>query len=459
MKINEIKKLHDNFNEQLKINYRLNSLERFKQTIIKYENEIYDALYQDLGKSKKESFLSEINESIEEIEYHIKNLKKWSKPKKVKSSYKVMGTKSYVINKPKGKVLLIVPFNYPLNLCFLPLIGAISAGNKVLIKMSSLTPNTANMVNKIINEAFSDSHVSFFNEKLNNYDELFDYEPNMVFFTGSTKVGKEIEMKCVQRNIEYITELGGECPCVVYDLKTDAIFDRIVWAKFMNAGQTCVSINYVLYNNSIVDFEQKLIASVKKQYPDALINKNVPKLVSKKAFDKMVTIINENKNNIILGGGYDSNNLIVEPTIIKVNQNTLKKYGEIFGPILLICPMNGEFNEYTSLINAIDNSPLAAYLYSSQDIIRKKFINDINAGGYCINDSMSHITNHYLPFGGVYTSGSGKYHGHYSFESFSFIKGVLVNDAKKNNNIKFINNHIDLQKTKKMIKFIKKFKK
>ncbi len=440
------------------ISYRVIALKKFKQTILKYEDELLKALNLDLGKNKKEAFLSEVNESLEEIDNHLKNIKKWSKSIKVNSTYQVLGTKSYIIKKPKGKVLLIVPFNYPVNLCFLPLIGAISAGNKVLIKMSSLTQNTNQIVKKIIEESFEANHVKFLHEKLTDYDDLFDYKPNMVFFTGSTAIGKKIESICVKNNIDYITELGGECPCVVFDVFSNAIYDRIVWAKFLNGGQTCVSINYILYNKSITNFKSELISAIERQYPNALKLNNIPKLINKKAFEKMVKIINDNKSNVIYGGKYDEKTLRVEPTIIEVKSNVLHKYGEIFGPILLISPLDNDINEYISLINDIDDSPLAAYIYSQNKDVYEKFINEINAGGYCVNDSVSHITNHHLPFGGVYTSGSGQYHGSYSFDAFSFRKPILLNFKNKNVPIKFSNNNIDINKAKKTINMIKKFK-
>ena len=457
--IQQISLNHSKFTQSQNIEYRINSLIKFKETIIKYEKNIFESLYLDLGKSAKESFLSEVNESIEEIENHIKHLKKWATPKKVKSTYQVFGTKSYIYKQPKGKVLLIVPFNYPINLCFLPLIGAISAGNNVLIKMSSLTANTNIIVKKIINEAFNANHVEVYNDKLNDYDELFEYQPNMVFFTGSTNVGKQIEAKCVQKNIEYVTELGGECPCVVFDELNPSIYDRIVWAKFLNAGQTCVSINYILYNKHISNFDQKLVNSIKTQFPNSLKEKNIPKLINQKAFYKMVNIINENKENIIYGGNYDELTNHVEPTVIKLNPNDLHKYGEIFGPILFICPLENDLNKYIEVINNIDNSPLAAYIYTNNMNVYEKFIKEVNAGGYCVNDSLVHITNHNLPFGGVYSSGSGKYHGIYSFNSFSFTKSVLINNSKSNLPIKFINNNINLEKVKKLFKIIKIFKK
>ncbi len=456
MNIKQIKELHDKFNNNLDINYRISALKKFSQAIHDYEEALYNGLYLDLGKNKKEAFLCEINESLEEINHHVSHLKKWAKPKKVKSSYQVFGCKSKIIKKPKGKVLLIAPFNYPVNLTFLPLIGAISAGNKVLIKLSSQTPNTNKVIKQIIDQAFEQHHVVCLIEPITDYMSLFDYEPNMLFFTGSTNVGKGLEKICVEKNIEYITEMGGMCPCIAYDIDNLSYYDRIVWAKFLNAGQTCVSINYILFNKNIENFIPNLINTIKKQFPEPLTNFNIPKLINKKAFERIKSVILENEENIVFGGNFNEERLIVEPTIIKTSIEKIKEYGEIFGPILFISELNNDFNKYIESISKIDNSPLAAYLFSKNNDIRNKFMTNINAGGYCYNDALSHITNHHLPFGGVYTSGFGQYHGHYSFEAFSFSKPLLINDNKKNINIKFVNNHIDLEKTKKLFKIIRK---
>lgn len=459
MNIEEIKKLHHEFNECYDINYRLSALKKLKQIITKYEQAILTALRKDLNKNEKETYLCEINEVLSEIDYHCKNLKKWNKIKKVKSTYQVFGTKSFIHYQPKGKVLIIVPFNYPFNLSFMPLIGAISAGNKVLIKMSKLTPYTNMIIKTIIAETFVLNHVSMVDEKKINYEELFEYEPQFLFFTGSSVIGKKIEAKCVEKNIEYVTEMGGSNPCLVNDIINDQIYERIIWAKFLNAGQTCLSINYLLYNEQIVDFIEKLKICTNKQYPNPLINRNIPKIIDQKNFLRLKKIILENQENVIYGGNFDESSLIIEPTIILIEHSKIKTYGEIFGPILFISKMDTKFENNIYLINNIDPYPLAGYVFTKNQLISNLFIKHINAGGYCINDAIIHISNHFLPFGGIYTSGSGKYHGKFSFETFSFIKPILINNQFFENKIRYINNHLDLQRSKKIINLIKKIKK
>lgn len=454
--INKISELHSQ--KLLSVDERIKALIKFKNTIIENEENIYEAFKKDLNKSKKETYISEISEVISEIEYHIKKLKKWSKPKKVKDTFQVMKTKSYIISKPKGKVLIISPFNYPFNLCFMPLVGSISGGNNSLIKPSPKTPNVNKVISKIIDEAFDKTHVSYIDESnLKSNDDIYNYKPDMIFFTGSTTVGKIIEKNCVEKGIEFVTELGGKCPCIVNDYKENDIFKRIVWAKYMNAGQTCVSINHIIYNSSLTNFINNLINEIKVQYPEPILNKNIPKIVSKDDFNRLIKIIKKYNDKIIFGGKYDENSLIIEPTIIKVSPKEVIDTEEIFGPILFVIESES-IKDMIEISNNIDNSPLASYIYSNDKNIINLFIQRINSGSYAVNDSMSQILNHHLPFGGVKNSGFGRYHGKWSFDTFTYQKPILTNFSKKANQIKYINNDINLEKTKKLISFAKKIK-
>lgn len=452
----QLSKLHET--HFLSVDERIKSLKKFKEIFLSHENEIYNALKLDLNKSEKESYLSEVSEVISEVDYHVKNLKKWSKPKKVKNTYQVIRTKSYLIRRHKGKVLIISPFNYPINLCFVPLIGAISGGNNILIKTSPKTPNVNKVIHEIINESFEKYHVTYIDEsKLKNYDDLYEYNPDLIFFTGSTSVGKIIEKNAAERTIEFVTELGGKCPCIIDEINNDDIFKRIVWSKFLNAGQTCVSINHIFYNNQIINFEEKLINEINSQYPNPIVNKNIPKIIDNDEYERVKKILIKFKNKIIYGGKYDDETLIIEPTIIKCSVDDINKTEEVFGPVILICPMDN-VSEMIDASNSIDSSPLAAYLYSNGKRAIELFLKKINAGSYCINDSLVQTSNHNLPFGGVKNSGYGRYHGKWSYETFTYLKPVLVNNLKKSNKIKFINNEYNVDRTKRIITLIKKFK-
>lgn len=445
------------------INYKQNieNLTKLKTSILKYEDSLYDALNKDLNKSKKESFLSEIGEVINEIDYFISHLKKWSKVIKIKSTYQTIGTKSFIIRKPKGNVLIISPFNYPFNLAFVPLVGALAAGNKITLKSSPNTPNVNNVIKQIIDFYGDERTIKYLQEKdIKSYDDIYKMGFDIIFFTGSTTIGLEVSKKCAENNIEFVTELGGKCSCVINDITSDSVYERIVWAKFMNAGQTCVSINNIFYKSNIVDFIDKLKLEINNQYPDSLTNKNIPKIINEREFNRLKEILNKYKNKIVHGGKYIESERIIEPTIIKVDDiDPIIQTNEIFGPIIFVYSYDESVDEIINKINKIDSSPLAAYIYTSDVKLINKFVNSINAGGYCVNDSISHILNHHLPFGGTKNSGFGKYHGKYSFDTFTYEKPILVNMSKKNNKIKFFNNEIDFDKTKKMISFIKKIKK
>ncbi len=241
------------------------------------------------------------------------------------------------MNKPRGKVLIIVPFNYPINLAFIPLVGAVSAGNKVLLKMSRHTPHVNAVVQTIIATAFDPSHVAYANTT--NYDELYSYEPQMIFFTGSTAVGKQIESYCVHHNIHYVTEMGGSCPCILYDAVCPQIYERIVWAKFLNAGQTCVSINYLLYNEQEPDVIPSLIKAIEHQFPNPLVNHNMAKIINQQEFDRLTQLIAQNQQQVLYGGQSDPATLMIAPTIITTTPEQMLSFGEVFGPILFVIPM------------------------------------------------------------------------------------------------------------------------
>lgn len=457
MKVLDIKNTHDSFKRHLDLNYRISSLQKFKNSILKYEKELLAALKKDLNKSEKEGFLAEVNEVISEINYHIKHLKSWSKPKKVKNTIATLFTKCTIVPKPKGKALIVSPFNYPFNLSMMPLVGAISAGNNVLMKLSTLVPYVNEVIYKIIDDSFDKRHVAYVKpNELSDYDEIFEYKPNILFFTGSTTVGKKLELKCVQNNIEYITEMGGACPCIVKEIN-DVFVQRMVWTKFLNAGQTCVTINHIIINKKL-DWKSLFLKEINNQYPNALQSKNIPRVINEKEFNRLVEIIEKNKENVVIGGNYNRNTLIIEPTIIKVTSvEQIINEKEIFGPIIFVYETDNDIKKMVSIANQINDCPLAAYLYSNNKEDQSYFFDNINAGGYCINDSLTQILNHNLPFGGVYNSGFGQYHGQFSFNAFSFLKPVLVNNNKKENPIKFINNDIGYEKTKKTLTGLSKF--
>lgn len=414
-------------NKTKDINYRINTLKKLKSVIKDNEDKILNALNKDLYKSKFEAYATEIGIVYEEINLHIKKLKSWSKVEKVSTPISYFPAKSYIYKEPYGVTLIIGPFNYPFQLIILPLIGAISAGNCAIIKPSENTPNTGLLIQDLINKNFDEAYINVVNPlgSKETVSYLLDLKFDYIFFTGSINVGKIVMEKASKNLIPVTLELGGKSPCIVdKDCNLNLAAKRIVWGKFLNAGQTCVAPDYILVHKEIKkDLIEVLKKEIKLQY-DENIEKNInyPKVVNKASFNRLKNYLND--GDIILGGSFNENTLYFEPTLldnIKENSPVMKE--EIFGPILPIL-------EYSNLQDAIhfirkNDNPLALYYFSENKKSIEYIINSISSGGVTINDTIIHVASSKLPFGGVGTSGIGKYHGKDSYLTFSNRKAVL----------------------------------
>jgi len=405
--------------------YRIMQLKILKQAIIGYEKEIFNGLKLDLNKPEFESYATEVGIVLKEIDNAISSINKWCKPVNKILSKEFFPSKGTIYHEPYGVVLIIAPWNYPFQLIFSPLVGAISAGNCVVLKPSEYAVNTSNIVYEIIKAHFNENFVTCIeggkDVNQNLLREKFDY----IFFTGGSEVGK-IVMKAAAENLTPVTlELGGKSPCIVdkdVDLKTTA--DRIVWGKFINAGQTCVAPDYILVNNSVKsDFIKCVIGSIKKMYGNNIFGSgDYVNIINIKHFKRLKELIKG--ENIIYGGLSSERNLKIEPTIVdspKWTSSIMKE--EIFGPIL---PVIG-YDDIDSVINKINSlpKPLALYVFTNNSHLEKSIISQISFGGGCINDTVMHVGTLNMPFGGVGNSGMGSYHGIYSFMTFSHTKSVL----------------------------------
>lgn len=412
-------------NQTKDINFRINSLKKLKSLITSHESKILDALYKDLRKSNFESYETEIGIVLEEINYTIKKLKKWSKPKKVRTNFINFHAKSYIYNDPYGVVLIIAPWNYPFQLTIAPLIGSIAAGNCTVIKTSEYAPYTSRLLVEIINNEFSPNYIKVIeggreiNELLLN--EQFDY----IFFTGSVPVGKIIMEKAAQNLIPITLELGGKSPLIVNeDVDTKLAAKRIVWGKFLNAGQTCVAPDYMIVHKKI---KQKLIYEIEKTIKhfygeDIIKSPDYPRIISERHFDRLNKLLKDGK--IVIGGEVNKNDLFIEPTIIdNVNLDSAIMEDEIFGPLLPILEFEN-INEIFSIVRRYPK-PLALYVFTNDIKFEKNILENISFGGGCINETVMHLTSPYLPFGGVGQSGMGSYHGKYSYDTFSHKKSIL----------------------------------
>lgn len=438
-----------NYGKSKDINFRIKELKRLKKIIKENEEEILQALKDDLGKSNFEAYATEIGIVYDEINLHIKNVRKWAKREKRSSPIVYYPSKSYVYKEPYGVTLIIGPFNYPFQLVIAPLIGAISAGNTAIIKPSENTINTAKLLEKIINNNFDKGYISVV-DPLGGKEVVsyllglpFDY----IFFTGSVRVGK-IVMEKAAKNLTPVTlELGGKSPCIVdSDANINLAAKRIVWGKFLNAGQTCVAPDYLFIHKDIKDkFLRALVKEIKMQFGEITRESpDYPRVVNTISLERFSAYLKDGE--IYFGGEIDKDTLYMEPTILtNVKLDSSVMTDEIFGPILPVI----EFENLNEIISIINNreKPLALYYFSESDKNIEYVIDKTSAGGVTINDTIIHVANGNLPFGGVGPSGLGKYHGKDSFNTFTHIKSVMkrgtfiefkIRFAPYNNRIKLL---------------------
>lgn len=430
-----VRKQKDYFNtfETLNINFRIDNLKKLKKLIIENEQLIKDALYKDLHKSYTESYMTEIGMALSEISYAVKNLKKWTKIKKVKTALANFPAKSYIYSEPYGNTIIISPWNYPFLLTIGPLISAIAAGNTAIIKPSEYSINTSNIIEKLVNENFDEKYIKVILGDVNVTTEILKEKFDLIFFTGSPKVGK-IVMEAASKNLtKVILELGGKSPVIVDDTTNLKIASkRIAFGKFLNAGQTCVAPDYLLIKDNVKEeFLKYLIEDTKTiANSDEYCN-----IINEKNYQRLLNLIDEEK--VIYKK--ESTPLKLYPIImdnVKFTDNVMQE--EIFGPILPIIEYHSEKDLINTLIKieAETSYPLAFYIFSNN----KKFVNELlklRFGGGCINDTINHLASTTLPFGGIGNSGMGEYHGKKGFEAFSHQKSILKKSTLIDINLRY----------------------
>ncbi|PFF88514.1 aldehyde dehydrogenase [Bacillus cereus] len=414
------------------LEFRLEQLKKLKDGIQRNETRITKALYQDLGKSEFEAYLTEIGFALDSIKNTMKNLKKWMKPQKVKTPVTLWPSKSQIMKEAYGTVLIIGPYNYPFNLLIEPLIGAIAAGNCAVLKPSENTPNITSVVNEIISEIFDKSYIRVIEGKKETTSLLINAPFDYIFFTGSVQVGK-IVMEAAAKNLVPVTlELGGKSPVIVdRTANLDLAAKRIVWGKFLNTGQTCVAPDYIMVHseikNALISKMKEVIVNYYGENP--MYSKDYGRIVNERQFDRLASIIEKDKENVIFGGNSIKENLYIEPTMLEAKSwSDAVMLDEIFGPLLPIM----EYNQLETAIQMINKrpKPLALYLFTEDKKCEEEVLSKISFGGGCVNDTISHIANAHLPFGGVGNSGIGAYHGKYSFDLFSHNKSIVKKSTK-----------------------------
>ncbi len=427
--INELQKMRSYFNTGATKPYvfRKQQLHKLKNAIQQYELQLHEALYTDLKKSPEECWVTETGFLIAEISNTVKHLKQWMQPELVGTNMVNLPSKSYVLQEPLGVVLIIGPWNYPLQLLFTPLAGTIAAGNCCVLKASEFAPATAAVMKKIIAANFAPEYILFTEgdgaavipAMMNNF--TFDH----VFYTGSTAVGKIIYTMAAEKLVPVTLELGGKSPCIVEsDANIKVAAKRIAVAKFSNAGQMCVAPDYVLVHESK---KEDLIAALKTtiqnffgQSPDE--SYNYGKIINEKQFNRLVNYLQQ--GTVLHGGKSNKEKLYIEPTLMDaVNLQAGIMTDEIFGPILPV--ISFKTNDDAHKIIEQHKNPLAFYIFTASTTKEKYWLNNVPFGGGCVNNCSWHLTNHNLPFGGRGFSGTGHYHGKYSFEIFSHKKAIL----------------------------------
>ena len=406
------------------VDFRIDMLKKFRKAIIENDELISAALKADLNKQPFESYMCETGLLLEEISFHIKRLKKWSKTRRVKSGIGQLPGKSYVCPEPYGVVLIMAPWNYPVQLCLMPLVGAISAGNCAVVKPSAYAPESSRVISKLIESAFPTGFVTAVeggreaNKAL--LDEPFDY----IFFTGSVAVGKTVMESAAKRLTPVTLELGGKSPIIVDETANLPLAARrIAFGKVLNAGQTCVAPDYLMIEKSV---EAPFIEEYKKAladfFPDGDMSGMV-RIINDKHFERVCNIL-DNSGSVAIGGARDAETRFIEPAVLTdVPIDSPAMQQEIFGPVLPVLP-------YEKLDDCIDfirsrPKPLALYIFSENKMNQEKVLNSCSFGGGCINDTVIHLASSHMSFGGVGESGMGSYHGKKSFDTFTHYRSVL----------------------------------
>ena len=417
--------------------FRKKALIKLKNSIKKYRDDVLYALKMDLNKSTTESYISEIANVYGEIDFALKNLSDWMKDKSEITNIEAAPAKSFTRYEPLGLTLVISPWNYPFLLAIDPIVNAISSGNTIILKTSRKAFYTSKIIKKILDDSFDRSFIYCVDNEKVSHDELLSYKYDHIFFTGSSKVGRIIMEKASENLSKVTLELGGKSPCIVDEsanLKFAA--KRIIWGKLLNSGQTCVAPDYLLVHKDVKDELLKLMKQAIFEFfgDRAIENPDYPRIIDRKALDRLVSLME--CQDIYTGGLYNSKTLKIEPTIID-NVDFANKImkEEIFGPILPVI----EYEDIFKLIEKLKfmDKPLAMYIFSEDQDHIDRLTYDLSSGGVCINDTIMHLSNPNIEFGGVGESGTGGYHGKYGFMNFSNRKSIMIRSNNIDINLKY----------------------
>ena len=409
--------------QTLDISYRLTALRALKAAILKHEKALTDALWTDLHKSYEEAYLTEISIVLGEIDNHISNLRSWASPVHRPTPLKMFPSRSRIVSEPLGSTLIIAPWNYPVQLLLNPLVGAISAGCTAILKPSPYVPTVARALEELIADTFESEYVATVQGNRDVNTALLAERYDLIFFTGSPALGRTVMAAAAKNLTPVVLELGGKSPCIVdYDADIEVAARRIAWGKCLNAGQTCIAPDYLLVHSAVKD---RLIAALGKEFKALLgeepqQSKHFVRIVNERAFDRLVGYFKD--GDIVVGGQTERSERFIAPTILdNVNPESAVMQDEIFGPIFPVVT----FQTTAEAVNFVTSreKPLALYYFGKSG---KQVIRTTSSGGACSNDTIMHLANENLPFGGVGNSGMSSYHGKNSFDVFSLQRAVVT---------------------------------
>jgi len=430
------------------VDFRIKQLKKLSSILKKHEEALNDAIYKDFKKSAFDNFTTELAVIHQDINRAIKKLKKWSKRKRVRTNLVNLPAKSYVIPEPLGVTLVIAAWNYPYFISLAPVVASLAAGNTVILKPSELPSHTSSIMAKLINENFDEQYFKVVEGSVPETTALLEQKFDKILFTGSAQIGKIIYQAAAKHLTPVTLELGGKSPAFITatcNLKMAA--KRMIWAKFLNAGQTCIAPDYVLIDSKVKD---KFFALAKKEIEDShydLENGNYCQIINERHTKRLVALIDKEK--VFVGGNHDVESRYIEPTLMSnVSLNDKIMQEEIFGPIL-------PFIEYENLDEAIGivrqhPNPLSCYIFASDTKVKNKILKELPFGGGAVNDAVMHISNNNFAFGGVGESGTGSYRGEAGFKTFSHFKSILDKPTWLELNLKYYPH------TTKKLKWIKR---
>lgn len=439
-----VRELRKNFDTGKTKSYewRISQLEAIVKMLEEKEKEIIDALHSDLSKPRLEAYITEIVQAKSSCDEALQELKHWMKPEKVSTSITAFPSSAEIVSEPLGVVLIISTWNFPMLLSLDPVIGAISAGNAVVLKPSEVSPATSSLLANLLESYLDNSAVRVVEGAVPETTALLDQKWDKILYTGSARVGRIVMAAAAKHLTPVILELGGKCPAVVdSNVNLQVTARRIIAGKWAcNSGQTCISVDYIITTK---DFAPTLIAALKEELEqffgkDLMQSKDMSRIVSPTQYARLVKLLDEDKvsDKIVLGGQRDEKKLRIAPTILlDVPQEAMVMQEEIFGPILPIITVDSIEDSFSVIKSR--PKPLAAYLFTNNEQLKKDYVDKISSGGMLINDAVIHVATRGLPFGGVGESGMGCYHGKFSFDSFSHKKSVLYKTFDSDPSIRY----------------------